>query len=79
MIVVNEEYIISRKNAQDYLKFKEKVVGLTINFENEMDEIFENILNGLKLKSNVSQFVQDNKDLIIETFERLESKKILEH
>ena len=76
MIVVNEEYIISRKNAQDYLKFKEKVVGLTINFENEMDEIFENILNGLKLKSNVSQFVQDNKDLIIETFERLESKNI---
>ena len=41
-----------------------------------MDEIFENILNGLKLKSNVSQFVQDNKDLIIETFERLESKNI---
>ena len=30
MIVVNEEYIISRKNAQDYLKFKEKVVGLKI-------------------------------------------------
>lgn len=76
MIVANEEYIISGKNAQDYLKFKEKVVGLTINFENEMDEIFENILNGLKLKSNVSQFVQDNKALIMETFERLESKNI---
>lgn len=76
MIVANEEYIISEENSQDYLKFKEKVVCLTINFENNMDEIFEDVLDGLRLEANVSPFVQDNKDLIIETFERLESKNI---
>lgn len=66
ILIANEDTL--RKDA-DYAKLKEKIIGISIEFNADINESFESIIKERYSSSSkvYSQFLVKNKDLLIET------------
>ena len=55
-----------------YKSIREKVIGLTIKFEPQMDRVYDSIINGYNADTQFKQYLNDNKTLILHHFKKSE-------
>ena len=64
ILVCNEKAI----NSKEYQKFKEKVIGLTIDYDNDINKSFDSIINSYLDNSDCKNYVVEEKENILELF-----------
>ena len=64
ILVCNEKAI----DSTDYQKFKEKVIGLTIDYDNDINKSFDSIINSYLDNSDCKNYVVEEKENILELF-----------
>lgn len=55
-----------------YKSIREKVIGLTIKFEPQMDRVYDSIINEYNADTQFKQYLNDNKTLILHHFKKSE-------
>ena len=55
-----------------YKSIREKVIGLTIKFEPQMDRVYDSIINEYNADTQFKQYLNDNKTLILHHFKESE-------
>lgn len=60
----------------NYWKYKEKVIGLTINFKYDISDVFNSILNKCVKNDNCREFIYNHKEHIIWLFKKTESNNL---
>lgn len=66
----------SKNDNADYLKYKEKVIGLTISFKYDIAEVFDNILNDYIDSNSCREFITGHKERILDLFRTAQSNNL---
>lgn len=73
ILVCNEDKINEKDKNEFYKTFKEKVVGLTIEYNSNMDSEFDTILSYYVKNEDVKRYFSDNKEGILSLFQSADS------
>lgn len=73
ILVCNEDKINEKDKNEFYKTFKEKVVGLTIEYNSNMDSEFDTIISYYVKNEDVKRYFSDNKERILSLFQSADS------
>lgn len=73
ILVCNEDKIKEKDKEDFYKNFKEKVVGLTIEYSTDMQCEFDNIVECYVKDADIRGYIQDNKERILNLFKSADS------